>query len=470
MVQEEPFSLKKIFFSKISRKLTFLFFLVGILAPALGIFYFYSISSSLLIHNQELFTEQQIILETTAIMIITLIAADATIIGYIISKSITKPIEDLHYTAQELENGNFSIRSNIKTEDEIAKLGHALNNSAIALEKMENERKQLDKAKSEFLSITSHELRTPITPLKAQLQMLHQEYFGTLTDKQKESLDIVLRCTERLNKLIEDFLEISRIEVARLKFNFKKIELTKTIDNMVKIMQGFADKKNIHLQVETNNLPKITADPDRISQILRNIIHNAIKFSPKNSTITISAHAKPHHILFIIKDRGVGMSPEDKIRVFEPFFQIEKTMNREYGGTGLGLAICRGIVESQKGNIWIESEPGKGSSFFFTLPYEPVKNIEPIKVLFSPKAEIDRKIKDIFSEILGPMGLVEYKDLQNINALSQQDLFNYIDNLQKTCILDEYKAITFKTNIENIFTEQPLNREYYPLIDIIPQR
>ena len=205
-VQEESFSLKKIVFGKISRKLTFLFFLVGILAPALGIYYFYSISSSLLIQNQELFAEQQIILETTAIMIIALIAANTTLMGYFISKSISKPIEELHEAAQELQKGNFSIRSNIKTDDEIAQLGQALNDSTIALEKMDDERKQLDKAKSEFLSITSHELRTPITPLKIQLQMLHQEYFGSLNDKQKESLEIVLRCTERLNKLIEDFL------------------------------------------------------------------------------------------------------------------------------------------------------------------------------------------------------------------------------------------------------------------------
>jgi hypothetical protein len=298
--------------------------------------------------------------------------------------------------------------------------------------------------------------------------MLHQEYFGPLTEKQKESLDIVLRCTERLNKLIEDFLEISRIEVARLKFNFKKIDLNETIHNNAMLMQGFANTKNINLIVETADLPKITADPDRISQILRNLTHNAIKFSPKNSKISITAQAQTHHILFSVKDYGMGMSPEDKIRIFEPFFQIEKAMNREYGGTGLGLAICRGIVESQKGKIWVESEIGKGSTFYFTLPFDPVEHIEPIKVLFSPKTEVERKIKEIFSETLGPMGLVEYKDLHNKNAIGQQDIFNYIDTLQDARILDEYKATTFKTHVKYIFAEQPINKEDYPLIEIIP--
>ncbi|MCK5023789.1 MAG: HAMP domain-containing histidine kinase, partial [Candidatus Aenigmarchaeota archaeon] len=435
----------------------------------LGIYYFYSISSSLLIQNQELFAEQQIILETTAIMTIALIAANTTLMGYFISKSISKPIEELHEAAQELQKGNFSIRSNIKTDDEIAQLGQALNDSTIALEKMDDERKQLDKAKSEFLSITSHELRTPITPLKIQLQMLHQEYFGSLNDKQKESLEIVLRCTERLNKLIEDFLEISRIEVARLKFNFKKIDLDKTIRSMVALMQGIANTKNIDLIVETNDLPSITADSDRISQILRNLIHNAIKFSPNNSTVTISTQAQPRHILFSVADQGIGMSPEDKIRVFEPFFQIEKVINLEYGGTGLGLAICRGIVESQKGKIWVESEQGKGCTFYFTLPYEPIQDIKPIKVLFSPKTEIEHRIKDAFSETLGPMGLVEYKSLQNKNAIGQQDIFDYIDSLHETRIIDRKNATNFKTHIQYIFAEQPIDIENYPLIEIIPR-
>ncbi len=147
------------------------------------------------------------------------------LIGFLISRSFSKPIHDLYKAAQELEKGNFKIRTIIKTNDELTQLSDAFNRSALALSKMEEERTNLDKSKSEFLSITSHELRTPITPLKAQLQMLQQEYFGKLTDKQKESLTIILRNTERLNKIIEDFLEISRIEAARLKFVFRKTNL-----------------------------------------------------------------------------------------------------------------------------------------------------------------------------------------------------------------------------------------------------
>lgn len=451
LLNKQPFSLKNFLFGKISRRISILFLLVGIVAPTIGIYYFYSISISLLTQNQEFFAEYSVLLETTALVIIVLIALDAGIIGFFISRSISKPIKQLHQATQELEKGNFNIKTNIKTNDEIEQLSHAFNNSAIALGKMEEERRQLDRAKSEFLSITSHELRTPITPLKAQIQMLQNEYFGKLKKKQKQSLKIVLKNVERLNKMIEDFLEISRIEAARLKFNFKKTNLKETIKETIGLMKGFAEEKNIKLVVKTNELPLIETDPDRVTQVLRNLIHNAIKFSKNNSKIEIHAVAKKDHILFSVKDYGAGMTPSDQMRIFEPFYQIEQTLDRKHGGTGLGLAICRGIVESQKGKIWVESEPGKGSIFNFTIPLKPIQEIEPIKVLFSPKKQIEDKVKEEFTLALGPIGLVEYNELKNKNAIGKDDLFKYIHSLEEQNILNNKNADRFMTNIGKIF-------------------
>jgi signal transduction histidine kinase len=452
---KEPFDLKKFFLGRISRKLTLIFLIVGLIGPSIGIGYFYLIARSFLAQLPDVFAEEVVLLNGAALLIIILIAVNTMLLGLFFSRSFTKPLKDLHKATQELEKGNFAVSADIKTNDEIEELSTIFNRSVLALSKMEEERLQLDKAKSEFLSITSHELRTPITPLKAQLQMLQQGYFGPLTEKQKESLEIILRSAGRLDKIIEDFLEISRIEAARLKFAFRETNLQETIKETVGFMEGFAKEKHITLKITSGTLPIIEIDPDRISQVLRNLVHNAVKFSPPDSTIEISAEEQKNHIRFSVKDQGIGLSPEDQIRVFEPFFQVESSLSRKYGGTGLGLTICRGIIEAQKGKIWVESKQGSGSTFYFTVPLTPVKDIEPIKVLFSPKTAIERKVQNEFMTALGPMGEVEFNELKNKHALGKEDLFEYIAGLEEQFILRHEHADDFKRNIGKIFGEEP---------------
>jgi signal transduction histidine kinase len=441
-----------------SRKLTFFFLIVGIIAPTMGILYFYLISYSILPVDQTAFIEQNTLLSSTAVAIIVLIALNTAIAGYFISKSITKPLRELHKATSELEKGNFNVRTNISTSDELGELSRAFNKSAIALGIMDEEHKQLEKTKSEFFSMTSHELRTPITPLKVQLQMLYKQYYGKLTSKQRETLMNILKNTERLNKIIEDFLEISRIESARLKFIFKKTDVRETVYETINLMEGFAKEKNIQFNTDFGKLPTINADPDRISQVLKNIIHNAIKFSPNNGKIEISAQLKKDSIQFSIKDYGKGMSPNDQIRVFEPFYQVNST-SKEFGGTGLGLAICRGIIEAQKGKIWIQSIEGEGSTFYFTVPLKPIEKIQPIKVLFSPKFEIEKELKEKFISILGPMGIAEFDELQINNEIEKEKIIEYIDNLKEKRILDEQNSKEFKFEITKIFSDRPLDED-----------
>ncbi|UCH72351.1 MAG: HAMP domain-containing histidine kinase [Thermoplasmatales archaeon] len=448
----ENTDLKKPFFSTINRKLIFLFVIVAIIAPSLGIYYFYIISSSVL--PDYIFAEQGDLLKITVAVIILVIAVDAGLIGFLVSRSISKPIKELYNAAKEVEKGNFDVKTNIQTKDEIQELGNAFNNTTVALAKIDDERREIDNAKTEFLSITSHELRSPMTPMKAQLQMLENEYFGKLTKKQKESLKIIVRNADRLDKIIVDFLEISRIEAARLKFAFKETDMNKTIEEIVEFMGGFAKEKNIKLILNQDKLPIIEVDPDRISQVLRNLINNAIKFSKENSKIEINVKQEGDHLLFTIKDYGCGLTPENQMRVFEPFYQTEDSSSRKYGGTGLGLAICRGIVEAQRGKIWVESKVGEGCTFYFTVPMEPVKEIEPIKILFSPKKTIERKIEEEFKTMLGPLGVGEFNELKNKNALWKEDLFEYIDSLTGQYIITPENGEIFKNKIGNIFGEE----------------
>jgi signal transduction histidine kinase len=456
---KKNFDIKNYIMSHIHVKLTLLFLLVGIVAPAIGIGYFYLIANSFLIENSEFFKQQQMLLDAAALLIIILIAVNTMLIGFLISRSFSKPIRDLYRATQELEKGNFKVTTTIKTNDELAQLSDAFNRSALALSKMEEERNNLDKSKSEFLSITSHELRTPITPLKAQLQMLQQEYFGKLTDKQKESIVVILRNAERLNKIIEDFLEISRIEAARLKFAFRKTDLHDIAKETIEFMTGFAREKNIQLVSSCTALPLIEIDPDRISQVLRNLVHNAIKFSPPESTIEIKLELQKDFVQFSVKDQGVGLSTEDQTRVFEPFYQVEGSLSRNYGGTGLGLTICRGIIEAQKGKIWVESKPGYGCTFYFTVPLTPVYDIEPIKVLFSQKGELEKKIKTELINMLGPMGEVEFNDLKNKHSLNKEDLIEYVISLEHQNIIRHTHADDLKINIGKIFGEENRKEE-----------
>jgi len=451
-LDDTRFDIKGVMKSKINRKLTFLFVIVALIAPSIGIYYFYNISISAL--PESIMTEQQLLLQTASFMIIILIAVDAGIIGFFVSRSISRPIKELYKATMEVKKGNYDVKLHIKTGDEIEELAHAFNNTTMTLGRLEEERTEVDNAKNEFLSITSHELRSPMTPMKAQLQMLQEGYFGKLTKKQKESLKIVVRNADRLDNIIVDFLEISRIEAARLKFDFRETDLTKTIKETAKFMEAFAKEKNIEIKVKSEKLPILEADPDRINQVLRNLMNNAIKFSPENSKIIVEAELKKNHIQLSVRDHGIGLSPENKMRIFEPFYQVEDASRRRHGGTGLGLAICRGIVESQKGKIWVESKPEAGSKFYFTLPLQPIRKIEPIKVLFSQKGVMERKIEEEFKTILGPLGIAEFDELKNKNALGKEDILEYIESLTELHILDTDKGNYFKTKIGHIFGEE----------------
>ncbi len=366
-------------------------------------------------------------------------------------RQIVNPIRRLTDATKELEKRNFNVNVDLTTGDEFEELGNTFNRTVKTLENLDRERNEIDKAKTEFLSITSHELRSPMTPMKAQLQMILGDYFGKLNKEQRESLMIVLNNTERLDKIIVDFLEISRIEAARLKFNFVKADLTKTIESVINEMKGFMPEKKIKIESKIDKLPLIEVDPDRVSQVLRNLINNAIKFSPENSRVEISAKINSDTILFSVRDSGVGISEKDQRRLFEPFYQAENMYQHKSGGTGLGLAISKGIVESQNGKIWLNSILGKGTIFYFTIPLKPVHDVKAIRLLFSNSAKNEEIIANIFREFIGPLGINEFQSLKESKGITFESVRWYIDDLGKKGILKMELAEEFKNKVALIF-------------------
>lgn len=372
------------------------------------------------------------------------------LISFIIGRSITAPIKKLTRATEEIEKGNLGVRVDIRTGDELQELGEAFNDTTTALEKLDEERKQIDAAKTRLLSITSHELRSPMTPMKAQLQMLETGQMGKIGEEQKESVSMVLRNLDRLDKIIVDFLEVSRMEAGRLKFDFKKTDLRESVNKVTEFMKGFMPEKKIEIITKIPALPAIEADSDRFEQVLGNLVNNAIKFSKQNGKVEVHAELlkDKNKILFSVRDYGIGITKENQAKLFEPFFQAEQTIYREHAGTGLGLAICRGIVEAQNGKIWVESEPGKGSTFYFTIPMTPVTEMKTIRVLFSAKENIEARIKNVFQEILGPMGQIEFEDLLKKEGIAKEKLFKYINELVKKKILPAQQGTEFRKKIE----------------------
>ena len=228
---------------------------------------------------------------------------------------------------------------------------------------------QAQKVKDEFLSTTTHELKTPLVPIRMQSELWLRGGYGKLNAKQRESFEMILRNTERLMRLVEDVLLMSKIEGARLKYYFAKMDLGKALQETVSESMEAAGRKRISL---TSSIPPgkmmVSGDEVRLKEVFSNLISNSAKFTPEGGSIAIKSKISGKSALVTVTDTGIGMSEEYLARVFEKFQQADQTLTRKYGGTGLGLAICHAIVSKHKGRIWVESALGKGTTVFVMLP------------------------------------------------------------------------------------------------------
>ncbi len=260
---------------------------------------------------------------------------------------------------------------------EVYKTVEKLKKSQRKIELQNIQLKKLDRIKSNFLSVTSHELRTPMSAIKGYMQMLLKQSLGEITEEQKQALKVILRNTTRLDNLIQDILDISRLESGTMKFLPEQTDLQKMIREISETMQSSADLKNIKINVDIEKgIPELTIDQGRIKQVLMNLVNNAIKFSPQRAVINIRAKREEDNVLFEVQDFGRGIPKDKQEKIFETFYQVESGKNMKFGGAGLGLSISRGIVLAHDGRIWVESTPGKGSTFKFNLPIQPMMDIE----------------------------------------------------------------------------------------------
>ncbi len=229
--------------------------------------------------------------------------------------------------------------------------------------------RRLERLKSEFVSTVSHELRTPLTSIRGSLGLLSGGVGGALPDKARGLIEIAKNNCERLIRLINDMLDIEKIESGKMTFNLRPLELMELIEQVARANDGFAVQHGVRLQV-TAAVPgaKVQGDGDRLVQVLTNLISNACKFSPAGSSVDIAVARLGERLRVEVADHGPGISDDFRQRIFQKFSQADATNTRKEGGTGLGLSISKAIIERLGGQIGFFSEPGKGSTFYFELP------------------------------------------------------------------------------------------------------
>ncbi|MFA5275348.1 MAG: ATP-binding protein [Candidatus Omnitrophota bacterium] len=230
------------------------------------------------------------------------------------------------------------------------------------------ELRRLEQIRQDFVANVSHELRTPISSIKGYAETLLE---GALEDKDnaKEFINIIYQDSNRLASLINDLLDLSKIESGKMKMNFAPTDPVSLIKRAVTVIENQAKAKSILLKIDIlQSLPKIKADEIRFSQVMINLLDNAIKYSSEGATATISAKVVDNALQFDISDTGIGISEKDLPRIFERFYRVDKARSRELGGTGLGLSIVKHIVSAHGGQVWVKSELGFGSTFSFTIP------------------------------------------------------------------------------------------------------
>ena len=314
-----------------------------------------------------------------------------SIAGILLSSSISKPITRLKDAANEIGKGNLNTKIEIKSKDEIGDLAWSFNKMAGDLQRLNDEHRKAEetrlqnerliyatRAKSEFLANMSHELRTPLNAIVGFSELLKRNTAGELNEKQEHYVDNVLISSKFLLGLINDILDLSKVEAGKMELIIEKLSVPMIINETIILLKEKATNHGIILKTELDSeLEFIEADKQRLKQVLFNLLSNAVKFSkPEGGIVTITTKKDGAMAVFQVSDTGIGIKEEDMVKLFKAFEQLNSEITKNYGGTGLGLTISKKLVELHGGRIMAESKYGEGSTFTFFLPITQKRTIE----------------------------------------------------------------------------------------------
>jgi signal transduction histidine kinase len=274
------------------------------------------------------------------------------------SSRILEPVERLTEAARRMEKGDLSVQVHIESEDEIGQLAHAFNSMAGSLSQQETLRRNM-------VSDVAHELRTPLTNLRGYLEASRDG----LVETDAALVNNLYEETMLLQRLVTDLQDLAQADAGQLALVRAPTDLNALVEQAATIIQPQALDKGLTVAAEMpTDLPLVDADPERVGQVLRNLLNNAVAHTPAGGTVTISAEARGDQVAVSVNDTGIGIAPEHLPHVFDRFYRVDKSRARQTGGAGLGLAIVRQIILAHGGSVSVESTPGQGSAFTFTLP------------------------------------------------------------------------------------------------------
>ncbi|HHV97488.1 MAG TPA: cell wall metabolism sensor histidine kinase WalK [Clostridiaceae bacterium] len=284
----------------------------------------------------------------------------STSLVYFFSRKITKPLKEIRDAAKVISEGEFDKRLNINSKDEIGELAKSFNQMAADLERLEEMRRG-------FIANVSHELRTPMTSIKGFIEGILDDVIPQ--EKHKEYLEIVRNEIARLNRLVNDLLDLAKMESGELQLVYTNFNINELIRRCIIKLESIITEKGLEVIANFDEDTLVTADIDAIERVLINLIHNAVKFTPSGGIIGVNTEIDNNNdkVIISIADTGIGISKEDLDRIWERFYKVDKSRSLDTLGTGLGLSIVKNIVMEHGEKIWVESEVGKGTTFYFTL-------------------------------------------------------------------------------------------------------
>lgn len=280
------------------------------------------------------------------------------------SRSITLPILQLEKSAREISDGNTTQSLNMDRSDEIGTLARSLNRMADRLRSDNLELKRLYQKQNQFFADITHEIRNPLHTIAGSLEMLKMENLDR--EQRKKYILTAERQTQRINRLFKDLVTLQRYDSDDQFIQKESFDIHKIVSFIREILEPEAAEKGLELVARVGH-HHVIGDPDKIEQVLENLVTNAIKFTPAGR-ITVSAREEDEKVIIEVEDTGIGISKEHLDRLFDRFYRTDKARSRDKGGTGLGLSVVKSILDAHGSAIFVESEPGKGSRFWFSLP------------------------------------------------------------------------------------------------------